>query len=326
PTNHTVVQVAARLRLPAAGSVLMGFTSDPPGAEVLLDGNSLGKAPLRTSVVEGRHQLTAQLSGFETQNRPLDVRRGGMPEQSFYFQHGILTVENTDPSAVQILVNDHLVGASPTNLALPVGRFSVTFRANGYETNTTTITVTDRSNQRFTPVLKAIAGFVELVSAIPGTEIRDQANVLLATNISDTPTELALRPGSYTLRAAHGDLVPFEIGRVDVKPGLTNIAPPIRFTYGTVKFASIQPPTAIIRRADGVPVPVGDLVFQRPDSPVVYLAEAPGYQTFSNAISVAASQIRQLDISLPRQTVPVNLVSDPPGAEFFDNGTRLNAG
>jgi len=326
PSNHTAVAVAARLRLPAAGSVLMEFTSDPSGADVLLDGISLGQAPLRTSVAEGRHQLTAQLPGFETQNRPLEVRRGGAALQSFYFQHGMLIVENTDPSAVQILVNNRLVGMSPTNLALPVGRFSITFRANGYETNNTTISVADKSSQRFSPTLKAIAGFVELASDIPGTEIRDQANVLLATNISDSPTELALRPGSYTLRATHGDLVPFEIGRVDVKPGLTNIAPQIRFTYGTVSFTRIEPANASIRRADGVPVGVGALVYQRPDNPVVYLAEAPGYQTYSNAIIVGARQTRQLAINLPRQTVAVNLVSDPPGAEFFDNGAKLSAG
>ncbi len=326
PSNHTAVAVAARLRLPAAGSVLMEFTSDPPGADVLLDGNSLGQAPLRTSVVEGRHQLTAQLPGFETQNRPLEVRRGSAPMQSFYFQHGALIVENTDPSAVQILLNNRLVGMSPTNLALPVGRYRVTFRANGYETNIMTVTVADRSSQRFSPVLKAIAGFVELVSEIPGTEIRNQANVLLATNISDSPIELALRPGSYTLRATHGDLVPFEIGRVDVKPGLTNIAPPIRFTYGTVSFTRVEPANASIRRADGGPVEVGAPVYQRPDSPVVYLAEAPGYQTYSNAITVASRQTRSFEINLPRQTVAVNLVSDPPGAEFFDNGVKLSAG
>ena len=326
PSNHTAIKVAARLRLPAAGSVLMEFTSDPPGADVLLDGISLGQAPLRTSVAEGRHQLTGQLAGFESQNRPLEVRRGSAPTQSFYFQHGMLFVENTDPSAVQIFVNNQLVGMSPTNLALPVGRFSLTFRANGYETNNTVITVADKSSQRLNPSLRAIAGFVELVSDIPGTEIRDQANVLLATNISDLPTELALRPGRYTLRATHGDLVPFEIGRVDVKPGLTNIAPQIRFTYGTVSFTGIEPANGIIRRNDGVRVPVGALIYQRPDSPVVYLAEAPGYETSSNTISVSALQTRQLAINLPRQTVPVNLVSDPPGAEFFDNGTKLSAG
>ena len=71
PSNHATVTVAARLRQPAPGSVLVEFASDPPGARILLDGKSLGTAPLRTSVVEGRHQLSAQLSLFEIQNRPL---------------------------------------------------------------------------------------------------------------------------------------------------------------------------------------------------------------------------------------------------------------
>ena len=212
PSNHATVTVAARLRQPAPGSVLVEFASYLPGARILLDGKSLGTAPLRTSVVEGRHQLYAQLSLFEIQNRPLYLRRGATPLQSFYFRHGTLSVENTDPSGLQILLDDRLIGVSPTNIALPVGRFRVTFRANGYETNTTTVTVADKSSQRFSPVLKALAGFVELVSDIPGMEIRDQANTLLATNISEATTELPLRPGTYTLRATHGDLDPFEIG------------------------------------------------------------------------------------------------------------------
>ena len=233
PSNHTAVAIAARLKQPAPGSVLVEFTSDPPGANILLDGKSLGTTPLRTSVEEGRHQLSARLSLFEAQNRPLDVRRGATPSQSFYFRHGLVSVENTDPSRVQILLDNRLVGMSPTNIALPPGRFTVTFRANGYETNTTTITVADKSSQRLSPMLKAMAGFVELVSDIPGTEIRDQANALLATNISDVTTELPLRPGTYTLHATHGDLDPFEIGRVEVKAGLTNVAPPIHFSFGT---------------------------------------------------------------------------------------------
>ena len=234
-------------------------------------------------------------------------------------------MENTDPSGLQILLDDRLIGVSPTNIALPVGRFRVTFRANGYETNTTTVTVADKSSQRFSPVLKALAGFVELVSDIPGTEIRDQANTLLATNISEATTELPLRPGTYTLRATHGDLDPFEIGRVDVKPGLTNVVPQIHFTFGTVAFTNVEPSNAVILRAESVPVEVGAPVFQRPNSPVLYRVEAPGYQTYSNSVVVAARQTRQFGVNLPRQTVAVNLVSDPPGAEFFNNSAKLSA-
>jgi PEGA domain/Sulfatase-modifying factor enzyme 1 len=322
--NHALAEVAARLKQPAPGSVLVEFTSDPPGANILLDGHSLGEAPLRMSVVEGRHEITAELPSFTTERRALVVRRGATLSQAFYFPHGTLSVENSDPSAVEIFVNHRLVGTSPTNVFLPVGRFDLAFRANGYTTNSATISVADKGRLQFSPTLKAIAGFVQLASDVPGTEIRDQADALLATNISDVPTELALRPGSYTLHATHGDLDPFEIGRVDVKPGLTNIAPPIRFTFGTVMFTNVEPVNAAIRRVGQTPVQAGTSVFQRPGSPVVYLAEAPGYQTYSNAVVVAAGETRQLGINLPKQTVAVNLASDPPGAEFFDNGAKLS--
>ncbi len=324
PSNQTLVQISAWLKKPAPGSVLVEFTSDPPGADILLDGHSLGQAPLRMSVVEGRHQIAAQLPSFATERRELVVRKEATPRQSFYFPHGMLTVDKSDPPAVQIFINHRLAGISPTNIYLPVGRFELAFRANGYTTNTVALTVADKSTQRFSPVLKAVAGFVELVSDVPGTEIRDQANALLATNISDVPTELALRPGAYVLLATHGDLDPFEIGRVDVKPGLTNVAPRIQFKFGTLIFTNIEPATTTILRAGRMPVQGGVPIFQKPGVSVVYLAEAPGYQTSSNTVVVGARETRQLGIHLLKQTVAVNLVSDPPGAQFFDDGTKLN--
>ena len=92
-----------------------------------------------------------------------------------------------------------------------------------------------------------------------------------------------------------------------MKPGLTNVVPQIHFTFGTVAFTNVEPSNAVILRAESVPVEVGAPVFQRPNSPVLYRVEAPGYQTYSNSVVVAARQTRQFGVNLPRQTVAVNL-------------------
>lgn len=66
---------------PAAAGGELRVTSDPPGAQVLLDGRRVGTTPLSVGGVRpGRHSVTVERRGYQAAVRPVTIRPGGVFE------------------------------------------------------------------------------------------------------------------------------------------------------------------------------------------------------------------------------------------------------
>ncbi|MHC5012821.1 MAG: PEGA domain-containing protein, partial [Planctomycetota bacterium] len=63
---------------PASGSLRV--TSQPPAAEVFIDGKYRGRTPLETTLPEGEHPLRLELTGHEPWDRTVRVDAGGTPD------------------------------------------------------------------------------------------------------------------------------------------------------------------------------------------------------------------------------------------------------
>jgi PEGA domain/Sulfatase-modifying factor enzyme 1 len=320
PAGHGELALVAKLKPPPPGDVLVAFTSDPPGAEVFVDDAAFGKTPLSRSLKEGTHRVRTHLPPFADQQRDMTVR-GKSATQDFQFPYGTLDLAS-DPVGAQVLIDDRPVAVTPTNLYWPVGQFTITLRADGYDPTNQQVAVVQRATNRLNPSLAARAGFVEIASDPPGAEIRDQTDKLLATTVAEGFTKVALPPRkAVTLRATCVDLKPIEGKTVEVMPGETKRLDLFRFEYGTAVFADMQPPdirsSVTVRQTGGKPAPIGAPIYQRPNEGYSYDVEAPGYQTSTTIIVVTPKQNRQVSLTLHRLTVPVKLLSDPPGARFF---------
>jgi hypothetical protein len=213
---------------------------------------------------------------------------------------------------------------------LPASNYTLTFRSDGYETNTTTVTVAANHKYPFTPDLKALAGFVELTSDPFGVEIRDQSDRLVGvTSTNDGSARLPLAPGTYDLKAKFGELHAVERRGVKIAAGKSiQIAEPFNLDYGTVVIASVQPAdiqsTVTIQRSNRL-VRVGEPILQVPNELAAYRVEARGYQPITTNLAVATRQKFLVPLELHRLTVPIKLSSEPPGAEFYLNGRKLNS-
>ena len=324
PSNHTLVPIAVRLSEPPPSDVLVEFTSDPPDAEITLDGAVVGKTPLSKSVKEGSHQIIARLPFLGAQTRALQVVKGRTPSQQFSFFYGTLVVDS-DPKGAAIVINGTLVGVSPTNLAVPPGRMNVQIGLEGYETNIQVVTLADKASKSLSPVLKAMSGFVEVTSDPPGADIVDESGKVLGTTIRESATKVPLPPGSHRIKAVIASLGQIE-RPVEIRAGRTESAS-FAFPYGTVAI-DIQPPEvlalATIQQAGQRTLKPGDPIYQVPNEEVAYTVQAPGYQTWSAKVSVPAKQKRELAATLPRVTLPVKLLMDPPGLDVFANGRKLD--
>jgi outer membrane receptor for ferrienterochelin and colicins len=75
PRDEQVIRVDLEKIPPPSGSVAV--SADVAGAEVSVDGKPYGPAPLVGDLVQGRHAVRVDASGYEPWTREIDVREGG---------------------------------------------------------------------------------------------------------------------------------------------------------------------------------------------------------------------------------------------------------
>lgn len=69
--------VEVTVEFPSRGQLVVSVNAEAAGAEVLLDGEPIGKAPLKKTVAAGKHALEVRRDGFETARREVVVPEDG---------------------------------------------------------------------------------------------------------------------------------------------------------------------------------------------------------------------------------------------------------
>ena len=117
------------------GSIVV--TTDPVGAEVLLDGKSRGTTPdgglALPRVPYGQHTITARLRGYDDAVRTVDLKTAGPLGVTcrLVYSKGWLVV-NSDPPGAGLLVNDQIGGKTPYVLELEPARYTLSLTRRGY--------------------------------------------------------------------------------------------------------------------------------------------------------------------------------------------------
>jgi len=149
------------------GSIVV--TTDPVGAEVLLDGNSRATAPdgglVLTRVPYGQHEITARLPGYNDAVKSIELKSAGPVGVTcrLGYGKGWLVVES-NPTGTSLLVNNQEAGKTPYAAELAPDRYSLSLLRPGYydwtgdarvqyAESTTIRAVLDRIQTRKTPLL-----------------------------------------------------------------------------------------------------------------------------------------------------------------------------
>ena len=100
-------------------SVALAFTpgrvavsSDPAGAEILVDGVPEGKAPLTVELPAGPHEFLARYRNWPESRRSVAVRRGENPPVGFAFHNGSVKITSA-PGGATVLRNGSDLGRTP---------------------------------------------------------------------------------------------------------------------------------------------------------------------------------------------------------------------
>ena len=122
---------------PANGPQGVLLTSEPIGVTAVLDNNPAVscKTPCELQVLPGRHAITFNQDGYQRESREIRIIDSPLelPTVTLRAQSGTLMLTST-PNGAAIFVNDKpYPQATPTQLSLPPGTYSVRVEKNGLQ-------------------------------------------------------------------------------------------------------------------------------------------------------------------------------------------------
>ena len=188
-------------------SGVINIISDPPGAEVTVNGISRGKAPvLVKGVPKGRATVKFALEGFADEVRELAMRPGDNQTLSVALQAlpGTLHLVSV-PEGARFYVNNEARGVSP--LAIPglkPGEYLVRAEKEGFGTMTKTVTIDNGASQREEFRLSNVMGRIEVRTDPIGVQVfLDGRPVGVTTAQSDTAEYSDAFPIENVLEGEH---------------------------------------------------------------------------------------------------------------------------
>ncbi|MEJ2166720.1 MAG: PEGA domain-containing protein [Desulfobacterales bacterium] len=144
----------------------ISLQSEPPGAAVLVDGQSLGATPLTMKLMEGEHNLEVRADGF----KPWQTRLAAVAAQSRMLEtirlqpaDGRLEVR-THPSGANVLLGGVFAGQTPLQLPLAADETHlIQISRAGYENVTQKVNLRRSEIKTLDITLKPIMGTINFV-------------------------------------------------------------------------------------------------------------------------------------------------------------------
>lgn len=236
-------RVAVELKLePLAGMALV--TSDPPGADVTLDGAWRGKTPFQaTDLPMGTRALDFELPGYLPKRMELSVE-DRIPRRiraELVPNTGRLTVRS-QPEGAEVLLNGEVRGTTPCEIAdAPAGENRVDLRLAGYVTHTERVVLEARAERAVLAVLAPVPSSLTLVSLPEGARlyVADQYRGEAPLTLTNLPA------GTHRVRA---ELKGFEVmARTVTIEGGAPRTEEFRLTRNSAKLVIVsEPPGATV--------------------------------------------------------------------------------
>ena len=116
----------------------VSITSEPPGAEILVDGMPHGRTPLRIELPARPHELVAQLDGWPAEQKSLTVQGQHENSAHFVFANGSVKITSA-PGGATVLTNGRALGQTPLVIEeVKPGPVNYELRLAGYKLSSVT--------------------------------------------------------------------------------------------------------------------------------------------------------------------------------------------
>ncbi|MEQ8801587.1 MAG: SUMF1/EgtB/PvdO family nonheme iron enzyme, partial [Haliea sp.] len=173
--SETIEQVLA----PAWAAV--DISSEPAGAEILVDGEPVGLTPATLELLQGERQLLLRLPGFASWQRTLAVTAGEDTELDtvqLLPAAGILELSST-PSGANVTLDGEFQGQTPLSLNLEPDRAQrLMLTRPGYRRHSETVQLAAGVSEHKAITLAAQLGAIDLQVSPPEAEVRVNGRLL----------------------------------------------------------------------------------------------------------------------------------------------------
>jgi len=157
-----------------ADSGALVCTSDPSGAEILVNGVSRGTTPVSLdSVPKGDVKITCRLAGWREETRAVRLSPGETSRLAFTLKGlpASLTVVTT-PDGAKVFVDDAFQGKTPLeNLTVDPGERKIRIECEGFAPVTRTVTLANGTSKTENIQLANILGRLEITTMPAGARI-----------------------------------------------------------------------------------------------------------------------------------------------------------
>jgi formylglycine-generating enzyme required for sulfatase activity len=187
----------------------VSLATDPPGAEVLVDGTSIGVTPLEMPLTAGERDLEVRLSGYNAWRSRIVViadQPQQLPPVKLAQADGRVELASS-PSEANVSIDGEFRGRTPLTLRLTPGRaHRLTLAKPGYATVTRELSVAADSGRRLEIELEAQYGEIEVRSTPVGVEIwvdgRREGATPSTLTLTAVGHDIELRQQGYATAAA----------------------------------------------------------------------------------------------------------------------------
>jgi formylglycine-generating enzyme required for sulfatase activity len=152
----------------------LAVQSMPEGAEVRVDGQSVGQTPLTAEVLETGSDLSLSLSGFKTWERRVSVKAGGeesYPPIELVVADGTIDI-STDPAGAHVRVDGEFRGTAPLSVDIsPLREHRVELFLEGYRKAVRTVQTEPEGHSSLAVDLAPIIGRIRLTVSPADAEV-----------------------------------------------------------------------------------------------------------------------------------------------------------
>ena len=180
---------------------LLLVKTDPPGADIQVDGVSVGRTPRLITHLAAKDTYSVRLRKAGYQDQKISVKFEGrkplVREETLVLASGTIDI-SSEPAGAEVTVNGIARGKTPVKVTeVPRGRAVVKFRLEGFEEEVRELAINAGDVQTLPVVLKSLPGTLHLVSVPDGARfyVNDEAR-------GKGPLAIpGLKPGEYKVRA-----------------------------------------------------------------------------------------------------------------------------
>jgi len=215
----------AKTRKPAAPSIVpaqLSIDSDPPGAQITIDGKNAALTPSNiASLLPGHHTITISKPGYATEARTIDVTSGSKSVISVKLAATTAMVAaNTDPAGATVWIDGRNSGrTTPVQISVDKpGTHTFVFKKQGYLDETANANVQIGQTLQLAPTLRPLGVTDEIkvggkfkkvfggseTAGMGTVSVKTQpkgAQVAVNSRIVDKPSPVVfyLNPGNYII-------------------------------------------------------------------------------------------------------------------------------